>query len=242
VPPPESSSSPTATAVTTPSKPYIPKDHPSTPAVVISEALAESTPPKEDRARIAQTIPGQTRSNPAAVVAAVPFPVAASSPVLDDTYPPLRRRGSKLPLVFAGGLLLAAGGFAFTKLTASSMPDGNESASASPAPVVAPIATVAPTNASPTPAAEAPAPTQPSEPVASADTKADVAASQPAPPPPPASKKTKAKKVTAAPAPRRPASRPEPKAEAKPSAPAAEPAATPAPKPAKGVIVRETPF
>jgi hypothetical protein len=210
---------------------------------VISDALAESTPPREDRARIAQTIPGQTRSNPAAVASAAPFPVAASSSVLDDTYPPLRRRGSKLPLVFAGALLVAAGGFAFTKLTASSSPEADESASASPAPLEAPVGAAMPTNAGPTAAAEAPAPAMPSEPAASADTKTDVAASEPAAPPPPlSSKKSKAKKVTAAPAPRRPVARPEPKAEAKPSAPAPEPAATPAPKPAKGVIVRETPF
>lgn len=239
-PPPESSSSPTATAVTTPSKPYIPKDHPLTPAVVISgEALAESAPPREDRARIAQTIPGQTRSNPSSGVAA-PFPLAASSSVLDDTYPPLKRRGSKLPLLFAGALLLAAGGFAFIKLTGSRSSERSEDAPAARQPDPAPPAETP----SPVPAAEAPPPVLPSEPVASAGPKNEaVPAPEPAadPEPPPPTKRTKTRKVTAAPV-RRPAARPEPKTEVKTTAPAPEPAAAPTAKPAKGVIVRETPF
>jgi hypothetical protein len=210
-----------------------------TPAVVISgEALAESAPAREDRARIAQTIPGQTRSNPASGVAA-PFPVAASSSVLDDTYPPLKRRGSKLPLVLAGALLLASGGFAFTKLTGSRSPERDDAPVARQPDPAAPAAT-----ASPVPAAEAPAaPVLPSEPVVSAGSKNEaVSAPEPAAAPePPPSKRTKTRKGTAAPV-RRPAARPEPKTEVKTTAPAPEPAAAPTAKPAKGVIVRETPF
>src|SRR6185369_525979 len=71
--PPPPASSPDASSVarglTTPSKPYIPKDDPSTPAVVISEAALADAQRRADRARIAQTIPAQTRSAPLAAPA-----------------------------------------------------------------------------------------------------------------------------------------------------------------------------
>lgn len=202
--------------------------------VISGEALAESAASKLDRARITQTIPGHTRSNPLTSGAA-PFATAASSSAIDDTYPPLKRRGSILPLVLAGALLVAAAGLLFTQLRpnpASEATNGAPTAlplQASESPVAA---------AAPPPPAEAPAPP---EPVASADSKTNTAAPEPTPAPePPPAKKTKAKKVVA-PAPRRSAPRTEPRAEAKPI-PATEPTASPTPKPAKGVIVRETPF
>jgi hypothetical protein len=232
--------------VTTPSKPYIPKDHPSTPAVVINgEALVEPFV-KEDRSRTAQTMPGQTRSAPVSApppAQLVPSPLIAPTPhaapvssTLDDTYPPLRRRGSKLPLLVGGAALLGAVGVVGLKLTSETSTSTDHVVADQPTPASAPVeakATAAP------PAAEAPAPPPPSEPVATAQPSPEpvVAAEQPAP------RRTKGtKKASApAPAPKRPAARPEPKAESKPT-PAPEPAATPAPKPAKGVIVRETPF
>src|SRR5215207_5706271 len=124
----EATSSPTATAVTTPSKPYVPKDHPLTPAVVISGDVISAEAPTggvrprdEDRARIAQTIPGQARSNPLAAPAPVAAVIAAAKPApstLDDTYPPIKQRGSKLPAVIAGLALLAAAAIAIAKLSA----------------------------------------------------------------------------------------------------------------------------
>jgi DNA polymerase-3 subunit gamma/tau len=249
-PPPELSSSPIATAVTTPSKPYVPKDHPSTPAVVISgEALAVDGFVKEDRSRTAQTMPGQTRGNPVSAPAAALVPgtlpapspqVAPASSTLDDTYPPARRRGSKVPLVIGGLALLGAVGVVGLKLSASSSTEAEPAAATDQPALAAPIdppkatATAAPT--------EAPPPPAPSEPVATADTRPEPAAA--APEPVPAARKSKTKKAAApAPAAKRPAAaRPEPKSDARPT-PASEPAAaTPAPKPAKGVIVRETPF
>jgi hypothetical protein len=252
-PPPSSAevtSSPTATAVTTPSKPYVPKDHPATPAVVISgdvigaEAPTASTRPQEDRARIAQTIPGQTRSNPMAAPASLPAHAIAASAkpalsTLDDTYPPIKQRGSKLPWVIGGLALVAAAGIAVTKLgvgPSAETAEATRSPVASPeAPVTASPSTEAAPPAAATPA-EPPLPSAPSEPATTNDSKRPAAVAAPTPEPP--AKKTKAtRKVSAAPATRRTVARPEPKPA---SAPATEPA--PTPKPAKGVIVRETPF
>jgi hypothetical protein len=246
----ELSSSPTATAVTTPSKPYIPKDHPLTPAVVISgEALAEveGVRPKDDRARIAQTIPGQTRSAPMAALTPLPAAAAIGSAkpapsTLDDTYPPIKQRGSKLPAVIGGLALLAAGGIAIAKLSSSPTAEKVEGAASPGVSRESPTAAFPATEPTPPPAAapaEASAPRPPSPAVATSDAKVQAAEAAPTPEPPAKKTKAPAKKASAAPVPRRPAARPEPKA---PSAPATEPAAPTTPKPTKGVIVRETPF
>ena len=247
----EATSSPTATAVTTPSKPYVPKDHPATPAVVISgdvinaEAPAGTARPNEDRARVAQTIPGQTRSNPMAALAPLPAaaitaPVKPALSTLDDTYPPIKQRGSKLPLVIGGLALLAAAGIAVAKLGARPSAESAETTSSPEASFEAPVAATPPGGAtSPVAAApaEPPLPSRPAEP-ATSDSKRPMAEAAPTTEPP--ARKSKAtRKVSAAPAPRRPVARPEPKAA---TTPAPEPTPTPAPKPAKGVIVRETPF
>jgi hypothetical protein len=213
-----------------------------TPAVVISgdvisaEAPPGSTRPKEDRARVAQTIPGQTRSNPMAAAAPLPAAVVASAKpalsTLDDTYPPAKQRGSKLPLVIGGLALLAAAGIAVAKLGAGPSAQTAEATSSPAASLEAPVATTSPATEPTPPVAVAPT----EAPVASRDSKPEVAEAAPEPP---AKKSKVTKKVSAAPAPRRPVARPEPKPA---STPASEPAPTPAPKPAKGVIVRETPF
>jgi hypothetical protein len=208
--------------------------------VISAEAPPSSARQREDRARIAQTIPGQSRSNPMAAPAPFTAPVIASAKpapsTLDDTYPPLKARGSKLPLVIGGLALVAAGGIVVAKLSSSA--ETAEATSSRAASLEAPVAPTSPTT-EPTPAvaaapAEAPRPSQPAEPPAP---KAEVAEAAPAPEPP--AKRTKVTRKVSAPAPRRPTARSEPKA---PSSPAAEPAPAPAPKPAKGVIVRETPF
>lgn len=216
-----------ARGLTTPSKPYIPKDDPSTPAVVISEAALQPPPqPSPDRARIAQTIPGQTRSNPVAAPRPLAAPPSAAAQ-LDDTYPPLGRRRSKLPLIVGAVALLGAAAFGVAKLSGGK----TESPSAAGAnPTVAPP----PLPPAPEPAPESPAatvaapppealPEQPAAPVKTAE----------APPPKPS--KVVLKKSASLAAPRK-TTKAEPKSE--PRASAAEPAVA---KP-KGVIVRETPF
>jgi hypothetical protein len=230
-----------AQGLTTPAKPYVPKDDPSTPAVVINDsALVESQrhqaeQERADRSRVTQTIPTH-RSAPSASAAPVPLVAAvASSSIVDDTYPAARRRGSKLPLIL-GGLALAAGGaLAFAKF-GGSRPASELNPAAAPPPAVEP---------SPPPPAEA---TPPSEPAATAAT-ATPAEPEAATPPPPepvaaAPKRGKVRRPAAAPSPRRPASiKAEPKAAAAPaSEPTSTPTPQPTPKPAKGVIVRETPF
>jgi hypothetical protein len=241
--PPPPSSSPDASGVaqglTTPAKPYVPKDDPSTPAVVINEsALAESQrhqaeQERADRSRVTQPIPTH-RSAPSASAAPVPLVAAvASSSIVDDTYPAARRRGSKLPLIL-GGLALAAGGaLAFAKFAGS-----RPSSEANPAAAAPP-----PAEPSPTPPAEA---APPPEPAAAATTPAQPQAATPPPPEPVAAapKRGKVRRPAAAPSPRRPASvTAEAKAAAAPaSEPTSPPTPQPTPKPAKGVIVRETPF
>ncbi|MES1182847.1 MAG: hypothetical protein ABUL60_03475, partial [Myxococcales bacterium] len=244
LPPPPASSpdaSAVATGVTTPSKPYIPKDDPSTPAVVISDAaLAGSSQAATEKARTAQTIPGQMRSAPTAA----PAPIAvASSPVsssLDDTFRPARRSGSKLPLLLGGAALVAVAAIAVMKLGGG---DAKPASDASPSSTAA-MPAAEHTSQPPTPTEPPPAAT----PVAPAAAEVAPAASeQPevkAPEPEPAApiKRGKpAKKAAPTPAPRKVAARPETKSVSTP-APATEPAPAATPKPAKGVIVRETPF
>jgi hypothetical protein len=250
VAPAEPSSSPTATSVTTPSKRYVPKDGAATPAVVISEGAQAGDAAGARAARHALTLPGHARSHPAAAPAphggfgAVKASAPPTSSSLDDTYPPLRRTSSKLPLILGGVALAGAAAFAFSKLSAKS-----ELAPPAP-PSTERTVTVAPPVAepppAPTPTLEAPSPiaTTPEEPSA----QPSEAAAEPAPsageaPPPPeaASQAAKTpKKVLPAPAAspvRRPVTRAEPKA-ATPSATQPQPAT----KAGKGVIVRETPF
>jgi hypothetical protein len=228
--------------MTTPAKPYVPKDDPSTPAVVISEAaLAGTTSAAADRARITQTLPAQHRSSPAAAPMPVPAAIASSpSSALDDTYPPARRRGGKLPLLLGAITLAAVGVLAAVKLTGAGA-DKNPAASPAaaeqhPAPPPPPVEPAVPTPTEPAPvAATAPAPEPPA------------AKEEPEAPLAVAAKRGKSIRKPSAPAPRKPAARVEAKTEPKPaSAPATEPAPAPAPaptpKPKGGVIVRETPF
>jgi hypothetical protein len=230
-----------ARGLTTPSKPYLPKDDPSTPAVVISDtALTAPVAPQPvasqtDRARVAQTIPAQTRSAPLASPAPLSVPPAAAAHV-DDTYPAMRRRsGSKLPLVIGGLAVLGVGAIAVAKLNGSSKPETPASTTATPneAPAAAPTPSAAPVPDTDARAAapEPPAPLPEREPEAAPP-------AEPEPTEKAATKPTKA--VTKRTAPFAPARRPartDTKSEPK-SAPATEPAT---PKP-KGVIVRETPF
>ena len=224
-----------AQGLTTPSKPYIPKDDPSTPAVVISEAAFAGTGHGvTDRARIAQTIPTQIRSAPAAASAPQAIPSSPVSSALDDTYPPARRRSGKLPLFLGGAAVLAVVAIAAIMLRGA---DSKPATTSAPSSTERAIAPVPPQAEPPAPAAATPAE------VASAGGEQPAAKSaEPVPEPPPVvAKRGKPlpppKKAAApAPAPRKAAAKPEPK----PAAPASEPA--PAPKPAKGVIVRETPF
>ncbi len=245
---PPSSPSSAIQAFTTPSKPYVPKDDPSTPAVVIAESVLP--PAERARALSAQTIPGQTGSTGRAYPA--PFaPTTPEASTTADTYPPARR-SSKLPLVLA-----AVGVTALVVVAAVALSGGSEEA-ASGRDAVSPSA-VEPV------AAEAPAPTKeasPSQPVASAPA---AAVASPAPQPLVEEDATlkKARGKHGPGALRRPAARPQPRAV--PAAPAAAPSpdpvaaapvavpvpvpppapvpAAPAPaKPSKSVIVRETPF
>jgi hypothetical protein len=238
---PESSS--VAQGLTTPSKPYVPKDDASTPAVVISEGLAADRA-RAERARIAQTLPAQTRSSPlgAAVQAGVQQqPVVGSSPAaalaLDDTYPPLRSRKSKLPILLGGAAL--TGLAAFVVLQLSSVAESEPAAPSADKAAAAPAAArpTAPTDvapaASPSPEARELGESQPPAPP-------PVEAAPPSPPPKKAAGAV-ARPRKPAPAPKRTAPKPEPRPVAA-SQPASEPAPAPAPKPAKGVIVRETPF
>jgi hypothetical protein len=229
-PPPSSPESSVARGLTTPSKRYIPKDDPSTPAVVISDAAlhppAQASP---NRARIAQTLPGQTRSSPLA--APPPAPPSSASNAVEDTYPPLRAGRSKLPLVLGGAALLCVAALGVAKLGGgrTSRVDSS-SASPSPSPLSSspaarePVAAPPPTPETPAAAEPAPTPAAPPEP-----TQATVPAV-------PSTKAPKALKKSAASltAPRK-ATKPETKSDSKPSA--AEPGAS-----KKGVIVRETPF
>lgn len=229
VPPPSSPDSSVARGLTTPSKPYIPKDDPSTPAVVISEDVRKpASQPSPDRARIAQTIPGQTRSNP--VAAPLPLaPPAAAIAEVDDTYPPMRRPRSKLPFLLAGAAVLGVAAFAVAKLGGNTAPKSLATTTSAP-PVVAATTAPAVTAAEPAPqppvaAVPEPVPVRSPEPVAA----------EPAAPPPKATKNN-AKKTTASLAAPRKTSKTDTKVDSKPSA--AEPGTS---KP-KGVIVRETPF
>jgi hypothetical protein len=195
--------------------------------VVISEAALADAKRKADRARIAQTIPAQTRSAPSA--APVPFTVPVSTPaaaLLDDIQTPPRRR-SAWPIAL-GGLVAVAAGVALVTLpggggsadkraltTADSRP-----AAASPATFdAAPATTTA--SAPPQPAAIA-------EPTPSAAP--PIARAAPAP-----IKRRPAKKPsTAVAAPR--------KSTSSRSLSAGEPTSTVSPRTGKGLIVRETPF
>ena len=232
-----------ARGLTTPSKPYIPKDDPSTPAVVISDAaLTAPVAPQPvasqtDRARVAQTIPAQTRSAPLASPAPLSIPPAAAAHV-DDTYPAMRRRGgSKLPLVIGGLAVLGVGAIAVAKLNGSSKPETPASATA--ATNEAPAAAAPTPSAAPVPDADTRAAAP--EPPAPLPPEREPEAARPAEPEPTEKAETKpTKAVTKRAAPFAPARRPT-RTETKPepkSAPATEPAT---PKP-KGVIVRETPF
>lgn len=112
-PPSSPESSAVARGLTTPSKPYIPKDDPSTPAVVISEAALSEAQRRADRARIAQTIPAQTRSSafgsPGPFVApAAPAPPSATAAAVIDTPPPFRPRSRGPRLLLVAGLTLTA--------------------------------------------------------------------------------------------------------------------------------------
>lgn len=257
-PPPSSSPDPGSVAqgLTTPAKPYVPKDDPSTPAVVLSDAaLADSEQAKLDRARTVATIPSQVRSSPHAITAPLgstspvaSSPVVRSSPVasspmassaldassLDDTYPPLRRRGSKAPAVVGALVLALVGGAAYLKLRPSS-------AEQPPRPA-APLAPADSEPVAPTPVVPV-APEEPSGPEpagASSIGSIDAPASSPPAPvtEPPAGVARKGKPRKPLP-PRRAPSKSDPKAA---SGPASAPEPAPAGKAGKGVIVRETPF
>jgi hypothetical protein len=202
----------------------VPKDHPSTPAVVISEAALADAKRKADRARIAQTIPAQTRSAPFASPAPLSSPAAA---LLDDTQTRPRRR-STWPVVLGACVAIAAG-VALVVLPSGSGEKPSSPSAGPPQAVAASTAPVEPAPASapsaaPAEVAEVPAPA-PSvrEPMAQAE------------PPTVAVKRRPVKKPFTAPAaaPRKSSSR---------SPSAGEPTSTVAPRPAKGVIVRETPF
>jgi hypothetical protein len=215
-PPPSSPDSSVARGLTTPAKPYVPKDDPSTPAVVISDA-----PAAPDRTRIAQTIPGQTRSSPLSSPVSIPPPVAARAEV-EDTYPPLRGR-SKLPFLFGGLAVLGVAAFAIAKLNGEQAPPRELSPtkaepSASPPPAAPTVST--------TTAESEPAPSASAAPAPSVEPKKVVAAPLPEPKP---NKAVQKKPATSLP-PTRKATKAETKS-------ASEPGSS-----KKGVIVRETPF
>jgi len=232
-------SSPDASSVarglTTPSKPYIPKDDPSTPAVVISEALVAPAP-RPDRARIAQTIPAQTRSAPAASVAP-PAALPSSSPVatLDDTYPLVRGAKSKLPLIVGAAIAVGIALIAVIKLSSGDEP-ATSAATTSSAAAAPKAAEPVPTEAVAAAPTSAPTPEPVAAPAEPPSTPAQLGRVEPEP-----TRKTKPVLNTKRPAPGAAAPRKPTKAESRP-APATEPAPAPAAKPAKGVIVRETPF
>ena len=203
--------------------------------MVISGDVVAEAERNEERARTAQTLPGQTRSNPlAAPPPSVPVPLGGFAPPAvvssaDDEYPPLRRSGSKWPLVLGAVAVLGAGAFVVAKL-------GSSAPAAAPPPgdVTSPAAApLAPDIAEP---ARAPEPAPAPEPAAS---EAPPVPEPEAAPEPVAAKPTSAskpvRKTTVAPQ-RRPT-----------ATKAAAPKATSASEPAtqsksKGVIVRETPF
>ncbi len=251
---PESSS--VAQGLTTPSKPYIPKDHPSTPAVVISEGLVDDRA-KAERARIAQTLPAQTRVVPLEATVQQRLRSDGSAPAtstaLDDTYSPARGRKSKLPLAL-GGLALA-GLAAFVVLQVTGSGGSGDARSAASADQQSPVtASTPPPLAAQTQATAAL--TEPANPNAATSPPPTEAAPLPPPedaPPPPAAtepaapKKAAARPRKAAPAPKRvttkaPAEAAASKAAKPAAAPATEPAPAPKPASGKGVIVRETPF
>lgn len=224
-PAPISSPDPSSVArgLTTPSKPYIPKDDPSTPAVVISEAALADAKRKADRARIAQTLPAQTRTAP--LLAPVPTP-PRSSPVtarVEDVYLPKPRRA--WPLVLGGSLAVALGVGAVVLPGGASEKRASTGAPAAPAvavPAAAPVAVVP---------AEVTRPVEPAEPVTSnveavarADAKAPAVERRRKP-----LKKPTTSAVSATP-------------RKSTSKSANESTSSAAPRAAKGVIVRETPF
>ena len=239
--PPAAPSSPDASSVarglTTPSKPYIPKDDPSTPAVVISEAALSEAKRKADRARIAQTIPAQTRSaasaSPNPMLAPMPMaapaaPVSAAGAAL-DVYPAQRSRAPWI-LLLGGLTVTAVAAGAFVMLGS----DAKSSASLPAVPAASPPAPLAASDApGATPEVASPAPDR-----AAPDDSARVAEPVAAASPPPLVVERKRK-----PLPRKAT----PTAAAAPTArkstttrPATEPGGST--KAARGVIVRETPF
>jgi len=229
-PPPSSSpdASSVARGLTTPSKPYVPKDDPSTPAVVISEAALADAKRKADRARIAQTIPAQTRSAPSAVP--VPFPMPVSAPaaaLLDDTETRPRRR-SAWPIAL-GGLVAIAAGVALVTLPGGSA-DKRALTTADSRAAASPAATTVDAAPATTTASAPPEPAAIAEPTPSAA--APVARAAPA-----AIKRRPAKKPSASPAVAQPR-----KSASSRSLSASEPTPTTSPRTGKGLIVRETPF
>lgn len=258
-PPPVSSPDASAVArgLTTPSKPYIPKDDPSTPAVVVSDAAlaAGAAQPRSHRTRTAQTIPAQRAPSIAQVSR------SRADATLDDTTPPARLRPSRLPLLLGGGAA-AAVVIAALALTGGEKQGANasrgQSAVAEPT-VAAEPAAAEPAAAEPA-ASRPPGTTQPEPPATVSEAvvppptrpTAEVRSEPPVEAAPGAKKAKSAKSAkrpnaTATAARRAPPPKPAPKVDSKPSAgtfppavPAAEPPAPPSP--AKGVIVRDTPF
>ncbi|MEI9948646.1 MAG: hypothetical protein WDO74_06580 [Pseudomonadota bacterium] len=221
---------------------YVPKDPPSTPAVVIAPE-AQSSPehkPPENKRAYSQTVPSRIRSAPNASaaplprsapnVSAAPLPAAAAEDF--NPYAPKKAKGKVIGWGLGGALLVLVAVLGVRSLAGS---DREPSAQSVPRSDVVPTATAVA-------AAPTPAPVEPTETAESMPTPAKPAAREPAPAAPasrrasePAPAKAKAKtKAKAEPgaAATRPVTR----------APSAEPNPTPSKAASKGVIVRDAPF
>lgn len=206
-------------------KPYIPKDDPAIPAVVIAEDAQD--PPKPKRVAT-KTVPAKRYT------ATAPTPEPAVAPLdLPEDFAP-KRGGAKVFFAVAlGGAIVAVGLWLFMQ----GRPPTSAEPSKPPDTVAAPKPPEPPAAVAPTPEPPAPNP----EPVATPEPSA-----APEPEPEPERDAEKPAKPVARPKPKaiaRPAPKAPTVAASKPAATqvAAEPAGSPQ-KPKSGGIVREAPF
>jgi len=206
---------------------YIPKDPPSTPAVVIAPE-AQSSPqhqPPPKKREFSQTIPSRVRSAPNASVAPLPPPAPHDD---FNPYAPKKANRKIIGLGLGGALLVVAGTLGIRTLSIGSQ--------ALPAEATARRTDVVPA-ATAVAAAPTLAPAETAEPIPKS-AQSSAAAAAPAAvgrasEPPPAKAKAKAKANSAA-----AAARPVTRA----PAPAPEPSPSPVKPVSKGIIVRDAPF
>jgi len=208
---------------------YTPKDHPSTPAVVIAPE-AQSAPEHQapaKRREFSKTVPSHVRSAPTASIAPVLPPVAGDD---FDPYLPKKGKGKVLALSLAGVLLLLG---SVVGVRSFSRDNHESSAQTVPRMDVMPAATAVAAAPTPAPTEGALTAQPPTSPAAAKESGAVPVASRQASENAPTKPKPKAKaKAEPVVVRTRPITR----------APTPEPSPSPTRPASKGVIVRDAPF